>query len=88
MGGLKKKRNLSQKWDETKHGLMRRYFLIFDLGGLGFMVERRRSHYGFPIVQAKRRKRRREEIQVWNSNICCMDYLYENFFRFVYGFVG
>ena len=52
------------------------------------MVERRRSHYGFPIVQAKRRKRRREEIQVWNSNICCMDYLYENFFRFVYGFVG
>ena len=24
----------------------------------------------FPIVQAKRRKRRREEIQVWNSHIC------------------
>ena len=26
--------------------------------------------FGFLIVQAKRRKRRREEIQVWNSHIC------------------
>ena len=34
------------------------------------MVERRISHFGFPIVQAKKRKIRREEIQVLDSNIC------------------
>ena len=36
---IAKRGTLSQKYDKTKHGLMRRYFLIFDLGGLGFMVE-------------------------------------------------
>ena len=49
----------------------------FSLLVRAFMVWERSKKFGvefsiswFPIVQAKRRKRRREEIQVWNSHIC------------------
>ena len=53
------------------------------------MVERKRRSHFWVFIQAKRRKRRREEIQVWNS---CLKLWFGTLvfvsMESMYGFVG
>ena len=77
---------------------MRRYFLIFDLGDLGFTVKKEKSQVGLILSISwfyllKQREGRRKGLSfkksrfgtfVWNS---CMDYLYGNYHK-PYLFMG
>ena len=63
---------------------MRRYFLIFDLGGLGFTVEREKNQVGlilsifwFSLFKKEGRKKKRfklQEIKVWKLSQAMLVY--------------
>ena len=53
-------RNLSQKWDKTKHGLLELgEILILAFGSLGLRFEKKKSFLGFQLFKQEKEKKKR-----------------------------